>query len=108
MPSPYQLILCNCPDLVVARRIADTLVENGLAACVNILPGLTSVYRWQDQIESAEEILLLIKSRADYYAKLETAVRQLHPYELPEIIAVPIDQGLPDYLRWIDTCLVSD
>lgn len=107
MPYQYQIILCTCPDLNSAKTIADALITEDLAACVNILPGLTSVYRWQSKIETAQEHLLLIKSRQDRYAALETEIRQIHPYELPEIIAVSVEQGLPEYLQWIDTCLTS-
>ncbi|HEY8157185.1 MAG TPA: divalent-cation tolerance protein CutA [Methylobacter sp.] len=74
------------------------------AACVNILPGITSVYAWQGQIESAQEHLLLIKAHKDHYQSIETTLRNHHPYELPEIIAVSIDRGLPGYLKWIDSC----
>ncbi len=72
---------------------------------MNIVPGITSVYRWQANIETAQEHLLLIKSQAEQYQAIETQIKQIHPYELPEIIAVPIDRGLPEYLQWIDTCL---
>jgi periplasmic divalent cation tolerance protein len=95
------LVLCTCPDAETARSIAAALVERECAACVNILPGVTSVYRWQGQVEQADEWLLLIKTTRDRYADLEHEIRARHPYEVPEIIAVPIDQGLPDYLRWI-------
>ena len=105
MTHRHQIILCTCPDHASAHNIADALITEGLAACVNILPGLTSVYRWQNNIETAQEHLLLIKTRQDHYAALEAAIRQIHPYELPEIIAVSVEQGLPEYLQWIDTCL---
>ncbi len=98
------LVLCTCPDRATAHAIAETLVEGRLAACVNILPGATSVYRWQGKIESATEVLLLIKTRQPRYAGLEAAIRERHPYELPEIVAVPIDNGLPGYLNWIEEC----
>jgi periplasmic divalent cation tolerance protein len=95
---------CTCPDHATAEKIAKDLVEGGLAACVNILPKLTSVYMWKGQIETAEEHLLIIKSSTDAYAGIETAIRSQHPYELPEIIALPIDRGLPDYINWIHSC----
>lgn len=96
-----QLILSTCPDTEVAERIADTLVDQKLAACVNLVPGLRSVYRWKGQRERAEEVLLIIKSRTQDYSTVEKALRALHPYELPEIIAVPISAGLPAYLAWL-------
>ncbi|MGJ0482999.1 MAG: divalent-cation tolerance protein CutA [Methylomicrobium sp.] len=105
MPNNTQLILCTCPDRDTSEKIAQKLVEGRLAACVNILPGLTSIYTWQDRLETAEEHLLLIKSASGRYSAVEQAIRALHPYDLPEIIALPIAQGLPDYLNWIDTCV---
>ena len=108
MNSHYQLVLCTCPDEKVAATIAKNIIEQKLAACVNILPGLTSIYRWQADIETAEELLLFIKTRQDNYEALQTAINELHPYEVPEIIAIPINQGLPEYLQWIDTCLTSN
>ncbi|MGR9115602.1 MAG: divalent-cation tolerance protein CutA [Gammaproteobacteria bacterium] len=107
MTTRHQIILCTCPDSTSAQKIAETLVNEGLAACVNILPGLRSVYRWQNKIETAQEHLLLIKTRQDHYDGIEAAIQQIHPYELPEIIAVSVEQGLPEYLQWIDTCLTS-
>lgn len=74
---------------------------------MNILPGITSVYSWEGRIESAQEHLLLIKAHKDRYQAIETALRDNHPYELPEIIAVPIERGLPEYLHWIDSCHFS-
>jgi len=99
----HLLIITNCPDEAVANSIALAVVEAGLAACVNILPRVQSVYRWQGAIESGAEIPLLIKSTAARYAALEAAIRQHHPYELPEIIALPITHGLPAYLNWLST-----
>jgi periplasmic divalent cation tolerance protein len=104
MPANHQIIFCTCPDKVTAQKIARLLVATTKAACVNILPGITSVYKWQEQVKSAEEHLLLIKAHKDQYQAIETAVREHHPYELPEIIAVPIECGLPEYLHWIDSC----
>ena len=103
----YQIIFCTCPDKKTAESIARQLVEAQLAACINILPSVTSVYQWQGEIETAQEHLLLIKSRNDKYPELENRIQALHPYELPEIVAVSIDHGLPDYLKWIDACLAT-
>lgn len=104
----YQLILCTCPDLEVADKLASALITEKLAACVNILPGVRSVYEWQGQIETAQEHLLLIKSHQDRYAAIEATLKSLHPYQLPEIIAVAIESGSLDYLKWIDSCLGID
>jgi periplasmic divalent cation tolerance protein len=95
------LVLTNCPDAAVAERIARTLVEQGLAACVNQLAPAQSIYRWQGAIERATEIPLLIKTTAERYAEVELTLRSLHPYSVPEIIAVPIVRGLASYLRWL-------
>lgn len=97
------LVLTNCPDEATANAIALALVEEKFAACVNILPRVQSVYRWQGAVESASEIPLLIKSTVGRYAELETAIRARHPYDVPEIIALPITQGLPAYLNWVAT-----
>jgi periplasmic divalent cation tolerance protein len=100
--TPHLLILCTCPDKATAQIIADRLVDQQLAACVNILPGLTSVYQWQGERETAQEHLLLIKTTNEAYQTLEQSIIELHPYELPEVIAVPISQGLNGYLQWIE------
>jgi periplasmic divalent cation tolerance protein len=89
----------------VAESLADTLVREKLAACVNILPGARSVYEWQGKVEKEEEYVLLIKSRSDRLETLSARLLEEHPYELPELIAVPIDAGLPPYLAWIDAQL---
>ena len=104
MPTRYQIILCTCPDKDTAEKIARLLVNDKLAACVNILPGITSIFLWKGQIESAPEQLLLIKANKSSYQAIETTIKKHHPYELPEIIAVPIENGLPEYLHWIDSC----
>lgn len=99
--------LCTCPNKDTAEKIARLLVNSALAACVNILPNVTSIYSWQGQVESAEEHLLIIKSSQADYQAIETAIRSHHPYELPEIIAVPIERGLPEYINWILSCHAS-
>ncbi|MCU0808218.1 MAG: divalent-cation tolerance protein CutA [Candidatus Contendobacter sp.] len=95
------IILCTCPDLATAERIAETVVGERLAACVNIVPGLTSIYYWEGQIQRDAELLLLIKTRQEVYPLLEARIRQLHPYQIPEIIALPIQTGAAAYLDWI-------
>lgn len=101
MKEQYLLILNTCPDKETALRVANTLVSKRLAACVNILPGLTSVYHWQGQIEADEEHLLLIKSTQAAYPEVESTICETHPYELPEVIAVPLVEGLDSYLSWM-------
>jgi len=105
MSSAYEIILCTCPDKNTAKKLAHLLITKKLAACVNILPGLLSIYSWEEQIESVQEHLLLIKTNKDNYQAVETLLFKNHPYEVPEIIAVPIERGLPEYLEWIDSCL---
>jgi len=102
------VVLTNVPDGVVARRIADALIERRLAACVNLLAECVSVYRWQGAVETATEVPMLIKTRSELYAEVEAAIRALHPYELPEIIALPVERGCPDFLRWIHTQTVTE
>lgn len=95
------VIISNVPNIETAQALAQELVGKKLAACVNILPGVQSVYRWQGKVEQAQEISLFIKTRRACYAAVETAIGALHPYELPEIIALPIIGGLPKYLEWL-------
>ena len=99
-PLPL-LILCTCPDLATAEHIAETVVGERLAACVNIVPGLASIYRWEGQMQRDTELLLLIKTHRTIYPSLEARIRELHPYQLPEIIALPIQAGSAAYLAWI-------
>lgn len=101
----YQLVLCTCPDEDVAINIAENIVAQKLAACVNVLPAVYSVYHWQDNVESAKENMILIKTTKEKYASLEQVITSLHPYEVPEIIAIDITSGLPEYLKWIDSSI---
>ncbi len=95
------LVLTNLPDRASAEKLADQLVGQRLAACVNILAPCRSVYRWEDEVQHDEECPVLIKTTAERYPALEAAIRAHHPYELPEIIAVPVERGLPEYLGWV-------
>ena len=95
------LCLITAPDREVADRIARTLVDERLAACVNILPGITSVYRWEGAVETGEEVLLMAKTMRARLDALTVRVKQLHPYDVPEVIAVGIQGGLLAYLDWI-------
>jgi periplasmic divalent cation tolerance protein len=95
------LVITNLPDRAGAERLARILVERRLAACVNVLASCHSVYHWKGAVETAEEVPLFIKTTAAQYAALERAIVEEHPYELPEVIAVPLDRGLPAYLEWV-------
>ena len=95
------LVLTNLPDRETAERLAGALIEKRVAACVNILAPCSSVYRWKGAVQRDEEHPVLIKTTAERYQALEAAIRAAHPYELPEIIAVPIERGLPAYLDWV-------
>lgn len=98
---PALIAFCTCPDEASAAALAQSLVEQRLAACVTRLPGAVSVYRWRDAVEHGSEVLLLIKTTSDRFAALREAVISLHPYELPELIAVEAVAGLDRYLDWI-------
>lgn len=98
--STHLMIFTTCPE-DQAFVIARTLVEEKLAACVNMVAGVRSVYYWRDQLDTATETLLIIKATAYHYDKIEERLRALHPYELPEIIAIPIERGYKPYLDWL-------
>ena len=102
MESTKLLVLTNLPDRAIAEKLADMLVEKQFAACVNILAPCRSVYRWKGAVQHDEEHPMLIKTTSERYAEMEKALRAGHPYELPEIIAVPIERGLSAYLDWVD------
>ena len=97
------LVVTNLPDRASAEKLAALLIERRLAACVSLLAPCDSVYRWRGEIQRDEEHPLLIKTARDRYAELEASIRANHPYELPEIIALPIVHGLPAYLQWIES-----
>lgn len=100
--SETLVVLTNCPDETCADRIARALVEQQLAACVNRLAPVRSIYRWQGAIEQTEEIPLLVKTTRERYPELEAAIRSMHPYSVPEILALPIATGYAAYLRWVE------
>lgn len=97
------LVLTNLPDRATAEKLAEALIQKRVAACVNILAPCRSVYRWKGAVQRDEEHPVLIKTTRESYAALEAAIREAHPYELPEIVAVPIERGLPAYLDWVAT-----
>lgn len=100
--SDVLLVLTNCPDADCAERIARALVDAGFAACVNQLAPVRSTYRWQGAVEQATEVPLFIKTTAARYAEVEAAIRRLHPYDVPEVVAVPVVAGFAPYLRWVE------
>jgi periplasmic divalent cation tolerance protein len=97
-----RIILSTAGSEDEARKIANALIEQKLAACVNIIPQIESIYRWRGKVESSREWLLLIKTTAEKFAAVRDAIRKLHSYELPECIAIAVDDGSSDYLQWIE------
>jgi periplasmic divalent cation tolerance protein len=95
-------VITNLPDSGTAFNLARALVQRRLAACVNVLPAATSFYRWEDREEQAHEVPVLIKTTAERYPAVEAAIRELHPYELPEILALPVTAGLGEYMGWVE------
>ena len=101
MSDNHLLVLCTCPGNTVAAEISTALIDLKLAACVNRVPGVKSWYRWRDRMEQDEEVLLLIKTTRSRFAEVESAIRRLHPNELPEVIGVSITAGSEAYLNWV-------
>ena len=105
--SGRAVVLCTVGSAEDAERIAGALVDRGLAACVNVVPGVTSFYRWKGEIARDSEWLLLMKTTAERFEALREALVDLHPYEVPEVIALPIERGHNPYLEWIDECVAG-
>jgi periplasmic divalent cation tolerance protein len=101
--SEYSMVITTCGDKESAKRLAEVLIGERLAACVQMFP-VESIYFWQGEVCNDNEIVLFIKSRAALFEKLSVKIRENHSYEVPEIIQLPIVDGLPEYLRWIDNC----
>lgn len=101
----YRLVITTCPSMAEAETLSEKLLAARLAACINIVPGVHSLYEWQGALQREQEFLLLIKSRSECFAELQALVQANHSYELPELIAVSIEEGLPPYLHWIDAQL---
>lgn len=101
MQNKYLIVFCSCPDTVVADRLSQVLVEERLAACVSQVSGLASVYWWEGKVHRDEEVLLLIKTTGQRLANLTARIEALHPYEVPEVVAVPLDGGSERYLAWL-------
>ena len=103
-----RIVLCTAGSEDEARKIAHSLVEQRLAACVNIVPRIESIYRWKEKVESSQEFLLLIKTSAERFPQVREAIRELHSYELPECVAISIEDGSPEYLQWLGYSLVKE
>jgi periplasmic divalent cation tolerance protein len=101
MPEKILLALSTFPDADTARQISDELVTGRFVACANILPSVESIYRWKDKIESGNETLVFFKLSEDRRSAFQDKLRSLHPYDVPEIVFLPISSGLPEYLRWV-------
>ncbi|RUO67097.1 divalent-cation tolerance protein CutA [Idiomarina ramblicola] len=101
MATPIQLTLCTTDSYDSAKQLAHSLVEKKLVACVNIVPNMTSVYSWEGQIHEDPEWLMLIKSTAERLENIKSAISAIHPYDSPELISINIEDGLPDYLKWV-------
>ena len=102
MADEVLTVFTTWPNLETARTAARTLVEEKLAACGNIVPGVESIYRWEGKVEAGAEVLVIFKTTAGGYPMLEARVKALHPYEVPEVLAVRVADGLPAYLRWVE------
>jgi len=96
------IVFSNCGSQEEARRVARALVDTRVCACVNIIPGIQSIYRWQGSIQEEAEWMLIIKTTRELFDRLSVELRKNHSYEIPEVIAIPIVEGNPDYLKWID------
>lgn len=103
--STHLLVVCTCPSHDEAKKLAKLIINGRLAACVNLIHGVTSIYAWKDTIAEDNEVILLIKTTRESYSALEQAIVNHHPYELPEVIAVGVERGYPEYLDWISECV---
>lgn len=106
--NQYRLLLTTCADMDSAQQLAQGLLDQRLAACVSLLPQVQSWYVWDGKINQDAEIILFIKSTTARYAEIETYLKKYHPYDVPELLSLPIDQGLPAYLQWLDAAVTND
>jgi periplasmic divalent cation tolerance protein len=102
MDENYQIVFCTVPNAEVARKIARAIVVDKLAACCNIIPGLTSIYSWKNEIQEESELLLMIKTKTSVVPELTEKIKKMHPYEVPEIIASEMSEGNREYLNWVN------
>lgn len=99
--SSICIVLCTCPDRAIAEKLATGLVEARLAACVNIIAEIRSVYRWEGKVQAESEVLMVIKSTSGHYQALESWLQDHHPYDVPEVLMLPVSEGLAPYLTWV-------
>ncbi|MGF1526139.1 MAG: divalent-cation tolerance protein CutA [Candidatus Competibacterales bacterium] len=108
MTVDYVVVLCTCSNRAQGRTLADGLVTQRLAACVNMVPGVESIYTWRGEVQCDEEVLLVIKTHRRAMAALTAHLERHHPYDVPEVIALPLEGGSNAYLQWIDSCVTSE
>ena len=106
--NPIAVVYCTCPDITAAERLASTLVDERLAACVNLIPGVRSFFRWEGSVCDEAEVLLVVKTRQALVNALAERVTDLHPYDVPEVISLPVTGGLSDYLAWVAASTADD
>lgn len=107
MTTGYQIVYCTCPDHATAEKIATQLVKEKLAACINIIPHLTSIYHWKGEVKKGNEVLMMIKTHTDKMTLLEETIIGLHPYDFPELISINIESGNRAYLEWVHNVVHS-
>lgn len=108
MSTDLVVVLCTVPETALGAKIARSLVEQKLAGCVNVVPGLTSIYRWKGEIHEDAEALLVVKTRRQHLGRVEQAIKASHPSTVPEVIALPVSAGSADYLAWLWTETTRD
>ena len=97
----FFVVLCTCPDLATAQQLGHALVEASLVACVNVVPGLRSIYRWKGSVQDDEEVMMILKTTAERLAAAEARLVELHPYDVPEFVALAVADGHHPYLQWV-------
>lgn len=107
MKNKIIMVFITCPDEAIARQFGQHLVGAGLAACVNVVPGVSSIYRWQDKVQQDQEAMMMIKTAAERLPEITAWIRQNHPYDLPEVVAVPVVAGHDGYLQWVNDAVAA-
>jgi len=107
MKNKVIMVFATCPDTALARQFGQHLVGTGMAACVNVVPGASSIYRWQGEIQEDQEVMMIIKTVHERLAEITAWIQQNHPYDLPEVVAVPVEDGLNGYLQWVKDAVAA-